>query len=93
VDPRIRGVVSRPKEIVIIAYDSNGNRLQEKFSGFTARIVQHEIDHLNGIRFPDRVGKDGILHWVEKEELPYYRQTWQTWPNRCPWETWLSLKG
>ncbi|MGH9640547.1 MAG: peptide deformylase, partial [Bryobacteraceae bacterium] len=31
------------------ALDRDGNLIEEEFSGLTARIVQHEIDHLNGI--------------------------------------------
>ena len=35
--------------------DENGNEHTETFTGFPARIIQHEIDHLNGILFTQRV--------------------------------------
>lgn len=43
--------ISRPEEIVVEYQDKNGNTLTEKFVGLTARIIQHEIDHLNGVTF------------------------------------------
>lgn len=92
VDKRIGGVVPRAASIKLIAYDRSGNPLMHEVTGFTARIFQHEIDHLNGIRFPDRVGKEGVLHWVEPFEFTEYRQNWQTWPARCAWDKWIHTK-
>ncbi len=92
VDRRIGGIVPRSESIKLIAYDRYGIALMEEFTGFTARIFQHEIDHLNGIRFPDRVGQEGALHWVEFSEFPEYRQNWQSWPNFCSWDKWLEMK-
>lgn len=92
VDPRIQGVVYRSRDIKIVAYDRNSNLITEDFSGFTARIFQHEIDHLDGILFPDRVGEAGCLHWVEIAKFPEYRKSWQSWPIRCNWKTWEDLK-
>lgn len=41
----------------------------QTFSGFTSTIIQHEIDHLNGILFPKRVlGQKGILYKSHKEK-------------------------
>lgn len=93
VDRRVLGIVHRAARIKVIAYDRHGNYLSEEFSGFTARIFQHEIDHLQGIRFPDRVGEEGVLQLVEEEEYNEYRKDWQNWPVRCPWTTWLEMKG
>lgn len=59
----------RSESIRIEALDRQGNPISQEFSGFTARIFQHEIDHLEGIRFPDRVGTDGILQWVEESQF------------------------
>lgn len=92
VDSRVLGIVRRAARVKVSAYDRHGNFLTQEFSGFTARIFQHEIDHLNGIRFPDRVGEEGILQWVEEEEYPEYRKNWQHWPVRCAWSTWLDMK-
>ena len=92
VDRRIGGVVPRAESIKLIAYDRYGNPIIQEIIGFTARIFQHEIDHLNGIRFPDRVGKDGILHWVETCEFPEYKNNWQNWTTLCSWDKWIDLK-
>lgn len=92
VDNRVGGIVSRPFRIRIKAFDRHGKAITDELSGFTARIFQHELDHLNGIRFPERVGKEGILHWVETEEFPTYRLNWKVWQKKCPWDTWLAMK-
>ncbi len=92
VDSHVVGIVSRSLSIRFTAYDREGNPIAEELSGFTARIFQHEVDHLFGIRFPDRVGSEGTLHVVEAEEWPEYRENWKTWERKCPWETWLLMK-
>ncbi len=92
VDSRVCGIVPRAKEIEIEALDRFGNSVKEKLFGFTARIFQHEVDHLEGIRFPDRVGPQGKLHWVEKEDFSEYRKNFENWPYTCPWETWMCMK-
>ncbi len=92
VDKRIGGVVARAESIKLIAYDRYGNPLEHEITGFTARIFQHEIDHLNGIRFPDRIGRDGILHWVETGEFAEYKNNWQNWQVRCAWDKWVDMK-
>ena len=93
VDGRVRGIVPRADSIKVEAYDRNGNLISFECSGFTARIFQHELDHLSGIRFPERVGEEGTLHWVETDEYLEYREKWQDWPVRCPWNTWLDMKN
>lgn len=40
--------ISRSEEIEVKAQDARGGVFQEKFNGLTARVIQHEIDHLNG---------------------------------------------
>lgn len=53
--PRIRGVVSRSSTIKYRAYTPEGELIERIVSGFEARVVQHEIDHLKGILFPVRM--------------------------------------
>ena len=45
--------VSRPTEIVVEFMAPNGKKLELKLSGFDARVVQHEVDHLEGILITD----------------------------------------
>ncbi|MEK7111905.1 MAG: peptide deformylase [Patescibacteria group bacterium] len=53
--PNYYGPLKRPKKITIKYLNEEGNETTEEFVGFTAQIVQHEIDHLNGILFIDRL--------------------------------------
>lgn len=47
--------IKRPQEIEVEAIDLNGNKIKMKVKGLIARVFQHEIDHLNGILFIDRL--------------------------------------
>jgi len=51
--PEIRESVSRPKEITLRYQTSDGEERTEVFDDWMARVLQHEIDHLNGILFTD----------------------------------------
>jgi peptide deformylase len=49
--------VSRPSWVIGQYQDSKGNTKEVKLDGYLAKCFQHELDHLNGICFVDRVGK------------------------------------
>lgn len=53
--PGLRGKVSRYTHIKYTGYDAKGIKLCREVRGFHARVVQHEVDHLNGILFPMHV--------------------------------------
>lgn len=53
--PGIREEVERPKEVVVKFQDEEGNEHQETFTGFLARVIQHEYDHLEGKIFINRL--------------------------------------
>jgi len=53
--PGMRGVVPRYTQIHYTGYDQYGNPIDRKVSGFHARVVQHECDHLDGILYPMRI--------------------------------------
>jgi peptide deformylase len=53
--PGIRGVVRRHTNLRYRGFDLTGRPLDRTVSGFHARVVQHEVDHLDGILFPQRV--------------------------------------
>lgn len=90
---RVCGIVERFKRITVEAYDRDGQPITETYEGFPARIFQHEIDHLDGIRFPDRIKDDSKLHWVEPERFGEYRQRWAEWEVNCPRNTWEAIKS
>lgn len=51
--PEVRAEITRPEKLTIEYYDENWNLKEEEFSGMTARVIQHEYDHLEGILFVD----------------------------------------
>lgn len=53
--PNIRGRLLRWEKVKISAYDRDGQFYQKELSGFAAVVAQHELDHLNGILFIDRM--------------------------------------
>ncbi len=53
--PHIWGVVHRAPKVSVTYVDEHGKTHSKTFSNFTATIIQHEYDHLNGILFPKRV--------------------------------------
>lgn len=53
--PGIREDVQRLDKIVIEYYDEHFNKYTEEYSGFTARVIQHEYDHIQGILFTDKL--------------------------------------
>lgn len=53
--PHYYGPLKRPKKLKIRYMDETGKTVEEEFHGFLAQIVQHEIDHLDGILFIDRI--------------------------------------
>jgi len=53
--PGMRGKVPRYCRIKYQGVDQNGNSIERVVSGFHARVVQHECDHLDGILYPMRI--------------------------------------
>ncbi|MGD9486804.1 MAG: peptide deformylase [Calditrichaceae bacterium] len=53
--PGVREDVLRPDKIELVYNDEDGNTHKELLDGWKARVLQHEIDHLNGILFVDRI--------------------------------------
>lgn len=53
--PGIWGEILRAPSLAVEAQDVSGNPIQLELSGYVARIVQHEFDHLEGILFIDRL--------------------------------------
>lgn len=87
------GLVRRPVAVKIKAFTPEGNKIEQIFEGFTARIVQHEIDHLDGIRFPDRIKSDKKRHWVHAEELSSYPRLINRWHRHCTLNRWQLFQG
>lgn len=66
--PNLRGVVSRAAEIRVKAWDREGRDIDRVVRGLTAGTFQHEVDHLHGTIFVDRVTDPTTLcTWTEFE--------------------------
>jgi peptide deformylase len=59
--PGVYADVKRSAEVVLNAFDLAGEEVSLPLEGLLARVVQHEIDHLNGILFIDRLSPTGEL--------------------------------
>jgi peptide deformylase len=53
--PGMRGWVPRYTKLKYSGYDEKGKRFVREVSGFHARVVQHECDHLDGVLYPMRI--------------------------------------
>ncbi len=74
----LRGLVTRPREVTLEAYSRQGKKMVVAAQGFLAVVLQHEIDHLHGIVFLDRMkdltqlafADELQTYWTEKEPAP-----------------------
>ena len=64
--PDIRGRVTRARDIEVKAYDRRGRRIEMRARGFTARVIQHETDHLDGVLFFDRMESLETLTFLDE---------------------------
>lgn len=69
--PGFEGDVRRPEKVRVKAQDTEGRKLTLEADGLFARVLQHEIDHLNGILFTDYVPKKKLV----ERPLVEYPQT------------------
>ena len=53
--PGMRGLVPRHRALRYQGYDQYGKSIDRAVSGFHARVVQHEVDHLDGVLYPMRI--------------------------------------
>ncbi|UUX51005.1 peptide deformylase [Nisaea acidiphila] len=53
--PGLKGEVPRYRKILYRGYDLNGEKVLRHAEGFHARVIQHEVDHLDGILYPERM--------------------------------------
>jgi peptide deformylase len=65
--PLLQGDVKRANEIIVKGVDMLGRPLRRRASEFEARVIQHEVDHLDGILFIDRADVE-TLHWLVDDD-------------------------
>ncbi len=66
--PNQYGKVDRPAEVVVEALNLEGKKIRIKAKGILAECISHELDHLEGILFVDKV-KPGTLETVNPEDI------------------------
>ena len=74
--PNVTAEVKRPEKVVVDGIDIQGEPIRIEADGLLARVLQHEIDHLNGVLFIDRISglkrqllRDELL-WIQQAERP-----------------------
>ncbi|HEY2003847.1 MAG TPA: peptide deformylase [Candidatus Saccharimonadia bacterium] len=72
--PEIWGVTHRARAVKVAALDRSGNELEFKLEGWPAVLAQHEIDHLYGRLFIDRLEDPHHAHHVPPEKYSLYRK-------------------
>lgn len=70
--PGLRGYVERPRRIGYRGLGLNGETIEREASGFHARVVQHECDHLDGILYPQRMSD--MKKFLYESELKHWPQ-------------------
>lgn len=59
--PGLRAQVRRPEKVIFNAYTLNGEEFERELDGLFARMVQHELDHLDGVLFIDRLPPTALI--------------------------------
>ena len=71
--PSVHVEVERPAQVRVRAQDEAGQELQIEADGLTARVIQHEMDHLKGVLILDRISRD-----ARKEAMRAMREAQET---------------
>jgi len=66
--PGLRGFVERPKKIKVKYLSDSGEQKEIVAEGFLATVLQHELDHLQGVLYVDRVRDPKLLSYQEEFE-------------------------
>ena len=69
--PQLRGVVPRSAAVEVRGYDREGSAVELEAEGIFARVLQHEIDHLDGVLFLDRMDDLQTLTFLDE-----YQRYW-----------------
>lgn len=77
--PTIWGYVKRSQKIKVKALDRSGNELSLTLTGWPAILLQHEIDHLNGNLFIQKLPDPKKALLVEQKDYPEFKQKKKGW--------------
>ena len=62
----MRGMVPRYRRLHYRGFDQYGAPIEREVAGFHARVVQHEVDHLDGVLYPQRIRDFRRFGFVEE---------------------------
>lgn len=71
VDRDIKGFIPRYERIKVKGFNLSGEEILLKLSGYSSIVIQHEIDHLNGIMFYDRINHENPFALPENSKSLY----------------------
>ncbi len=71
--PHYRGIVPRARKITFEALNLKGQKVRKTLSGFHARVMQHEVDHIHGRFYVDRM--PDLKSWFHLEEFDQTHKT------------------
>src|SRR5665213_105110 len=71
--PGFRGIVPRSQSVTFTALTPDGKKVLKAVHGFEARIIQHEVDHLNGFFYVDRM--PNLKSWTHLDEFNKHFKT------------------
>lgn len=87
--PEIRENVSREDTIKLKWQDENFKEHEQEFSGYAARVIQHEYDHIEGVLFTDKISplrknliRNKLANISKGKIAPSYRMKFYTKPRR-----------
>lgn len=70
--PSVFGTVERAENIVVEYFNREGDLMEMEASGYLARCIQHELDHLNGVLFTEkiieRIPENEVDQWMEEHQ-------------------------
>lgn len=69
IDDVYEGLVPRNKRVTVEYYDIDGNKHTEKFRDYPSIVIQHEIDHLNGVLFYDLIDEENPFELSDDLEI------------------------
>jgi peptide deformylase len=86
--PSTWGLPRRWRSVEVATWDRSGNEVVYRLVGWPAILLQHEIDHLNGRLFIDRLPDPVRAHFVKPDEYPLYRKM-----KAEQWRAYIDVSG
>jgi peptide deformylase len=83
--------ISRPSKCHVKGWSLHGDNVDEDVGGMLARVIQHEMDHLDGILFVDRVSETKRASSPLADDLVAYERAWLLNPTQPTWDAFNEI--